>query len=124
MYIIHVYRCKDVFKAVGNDDIDDYINSLKACEIDTITRAKFKRRLVEITNEVIKFEKLLAVAKPGDFDMTKWRADLETRISQPPIEAPKPAKKIIPKQEIKEPEPDKPKIKVNRHFIDLSKISS
>lgn len=116
MYIIHVYRCKDVFKAVGNDDIDDYINSLKACEIDTITRAKLKRRLAEITNELVKFEKLLVVAKPGDFDVAKWRADQESRIMQivqhPHLQTqqqsvvPKP--KPPPKQEIKEVEAETP----------------
>lgn len=93
------FRCKDVFKAVGNDDIDDYISSLKACEIDTITRAKLKRRLVEIGNEIVKFEKLLSVAKPSDFDANKWRADVEERAKQgvtqaPPAPPPKPPSAI------------------------------
>lgn len=62
---------------MNNDDVDEYINSLKVCEIDTITRAKFKRRLVELGNQVIKFEKLLVIAKPADFDLEKWKVDLD-----------------------------------------------
>lgn len=75
-----------------------------------------KRRLAEITNELVKFEKLLVVAKPGDFDVAKWRADQESRIMQivqhPHLQnqqqsvAPKP--KPPPKQEIKEVEAETP----------------
>jgi hypothetical protein len=77
-------KCKDVSKAVENDDVDAYIRTLKlGNQIDTITRAKFRRRLVEIKNELIKLDKLLKVAKPPGFDSAKWKADLEKEVSLP-----------------------------------------
>jgi hypothetical protein len=66
-------KCRDVIKAVNEDDLDAYIRSLKVGTLDTVTRARFKKRLAEIKNEVIKFDKLLSVAKPSKFDCVKWK---------------------------------------------------
>lgn len=73
-------KCKAVFKAVQEDDLDSYIESLKVGTIDTVTRAKFKRRLVEIKMEINKLDKMLNVAKPKDFDAKKWKKDLEDKL--------------------------------------------
>lgn len=70
-------KCKHVVKAILDDDVDSYIQSLKqGYELDTVTRAKYRKRIVEIKNEIVKKEKLLNVAKPADFDYTKWRNEI------------------------------------------------
>ena len=75
-------KCKDVCKAISDDDVDSYIRSLKmGNSIDTITRAKYRRRLVEIKNELVKLDKLLNVAKPVNFDVAKWKQDVEALVS-------------------------------------------
>jgi hypothetical protein len=76
--------CKDVSKAIAEDDVDAYIRSLKIVgnQIDTITRAKLRRRLVEIKNEIIKLEKLLLKAKPSTFDVAKWKDDLDNDLKR------------------------------------------
>lgn len=68
--------CKDVFKAISEDDVDAYIESLKVGTIDTVTRAKYKRRLVELNAEQVRVEKLLSVAKSSSFDTNKWKQEL------------------------------------------------
>ena len=54
-------KCKAVMKAVQDDDLDSYIESLKVGTIDTVTRAKMKRRLVEINSEIHKLGDCLNV---------------------------------------------------------------
>jgi pSer/pThr/pTyr-binding forkhead associated (FHA) protein len=66
-------KCKEVSKAIADDDIDAYIRSLKVGTIDTVTRAKMKRRVVEINTELTRLEKLLNIAKPLGFDYAKWK---------------------------------------------------
>ena len=51
--------CKAAMKAVQDDDLDSYIESLKVGTIDTVTRAKMKRRLVEINSELHKLGQFL-----------------------------------------------------------------
>jgi pSer/pThr/pTyr-binding forkhead associated (FHA) protein/predicted transcriptional regulator len=78
-------KCKQVFKAVEEDDLDAYISSLKTgVNIDTVTRAKLKKRLAELNAELNRLEKLLSVAKPSSFDAAKWKQDLQNKLK--PIE--------------------------------------
>lgn len=70
-------KCKEVIKAINEDDLDAYINSLKAgTQLDTVTRAKLKKRLAEVSSEIAKLEKLLNMAKPSHFDVKKWKDKL------------------------------------------------
>lgn len=70
-------KCKEVIKAINDDDLDAYINSLKAgTQLDTVTRAKLKKRLAEVGSEIVKLEKLLNMAKPSTFDVKKWKDTL------------------------------------------------
>ncbi len=78
---IKLEKCKAVFKAVQDDDLDSYIESLKVGTIDTVTRAKLKRRLVEIKMEINKLEKLMKVAKTKEFDTQKWIKDFEAKLT-------------------------------------------
>jgi hypothetical protein len=73
-------KCKKIVKAVSDDDIDAYINSLKTTEssIDALTRAKMKKRLAEVKNEMVRLEKLCKVAKSKEFDLKKWIEELKT----------------------------------------------
>jgi hypothetical protein len=57
------------------------ILSFQVGTIDTITRAKMKRRLVELKNDFSRLEKLVKVAKPSTFDLIKWKSDLQNEIS-------------------------------------------
>lgn len=76
-------KCKAVVKAINDDDVDSYIQSLKqGSELDTVTRAKYRKRVVEIKNEIFKKEKLLNVAKPSDFDQIKWKNDILDEIKK------------------------------------------
>lgn len=71
-------KCKDVSKAINEDDVDSYIRSLKmGNKIDTVTRAKMRRRLVELKAELTKLDKLLNAAKPSGFDVQKFKDELE-----------------------------------------------
>ena len=96
-------QCKDVIKAVNEDDLDAYIRSLKVGTLDTVTRAKFKKRLVEIVNELSKLEKLLKVAKPSGFDILKWKESVhnELRNREPEVATrpASPSKRVAPVQE-------------------------
>jgi len=78
---VKLEKCKAVFKAVQDDDLDSYIESLKVGTIDTVSRAKFKRRLIEIKMEISKLEKLMKVAKTKDFDTQKWIKDFEAKLT-------------------------------------------
>ena len=99
-------QCKDVSKAIADDDVDSYIKSLKlGNQIDTITRAKLRRRLVEIKNELLKLDKLLNVAKPPGFDVLKWKADLEKEVVQQ--ETKKLDETVVLAEKKKEPEINK-----------------
>ncbi|CAF0756949.1 unnamed protein product [Brachionus calyciflorus] len=70
-------KCKNVIKAISDDDVDSYIQSLKqGSELDTVTRAKYRKRLVEMKNEILKKEKLINVAKPASFDYITWKNEL------------------------------------------------
>lgn len=73
-------KCKSVFNALKDDDLDAYIESLKVGTMDTVTRAKLKRRLVECKMELVKMEKLLSVAKPKDFSIESWKQDIEAKL--------------------------------------------
>ena len=54
---------RSVIKAVQYDDFDAYIRSLKSGNaLDTMTR------LLDLGQEIVKCEKLLAVAQPHGFD--------------------------------------------------------
>jgi hypothetical protein len=85
-------KCKKIVKAVSEDDIDAYINSLKTTEssIDALTRAKMKKRLAEVKNEMIRLEKLCKVAKPKEFDLNKWVEDLRKSFNSTSKPPPKP----------------------------------
>ena len=96
--------CKSVFKAVEEDDLDSYIQSLKVGTIDTVTRAKMKRRLVEINAEISRNDKLMRVAKPNSFDIEKWKNDLieelnKKKVPQQITQIQKTEKNIDDKQE-------------------------
>jgi pSer/pThr/pTyr-binding forkhead associated (FHA) protein len=72
-------KCKNIINAVQNDDVDAYINFLKIRDnnkLDTITRTKLKRRIIDINQEFIKIDKFLNLAKPCGFDLVKWKVDL------------------------------------------------
>lgn len=76
-------KCRAVVKAINDDDVDSYIQSLKqGSELDTVTRAKYRKKVVEIKNEIIKKEKLLNVAKPLDFDQIKWKNSIVDEIKK------------------------------------------
>jgi len=78
-------KCKEVSKAIADDDIDAYIRSLKVVgTIDTVTRAKMKRRVVEIKTELTRLEKLLHIAKPLGFDYEKWRNEFSQNFEDKP----------------------------------------
>jgi len=110
---VKVEKCKAVFKAVAEDDLDSYIESLKVGAIDTVTRAKLKRRLAELKMELNKLDKLLAVAKPKDFSIEEWKLKinqnlLTNQVEQMETEPIKvteevPASKIELPEKIKEP---------------------
>ena len=68
-------KCKGVIKAVEEDDLDSYIESLKVSSVDTVSRAKMKRRLVELNAEIARADKLIRVAKPSGFDLEKYKSD-------------------------------------------------
>jgi hypothetical protein len=53
---------------------------LKVGTLDTVTRAKLKRRLVECKMELIKLEKLLEIAKPREFRVDVWKQDIEAKL--------------------------------------------
>ena len=68
-------------KAVEDDDLDSYIESLKVGNsLDTLTRARMKKRTVEIDNELIKFEKMLNICKPSSFDVNKWKSEVSNQL--------------------------------------------
>ncbi|RNA15432.1 Kanadaptin [Brachionus plicatilis] len=76
-------KCKNVVKAISDDDVDSYIQSLKqGSQLDTVTRARHRKRVVEIKNEIIKKEKLLNVAKPIGFDYTEWKNEIVDKIKK------------------------------------------
>lgn len=92
-------KCKAVFKAVAEDDLDSYIESLKVGAIDTVSRAKLKRRLAELRMELNKLDKLLAVAKPKDFSVEEWTMKISEGL-------------VMNKKEEMESEPIKVQLKV------------
>ena len=73
-------KCKAISKAVNDADLDSYIESLKVGTLDTVTRAKLRRRLVEIKMELNRLDKLLNVAKPKDFNAESWKAGLINKL--------------------------------------------
>ena len=76
-------KCKNIVNAVQSDDVDAYIHYLKIRDnnkLDTITRMKLKRRVIDINQELIKLDKLLNLAKPGCFDLNKWKIELVDEI--------------------------------------------
>lgn len=71
--------CRSVIKAVQDDDLDAYISSLKSGNtLDTMTRTRLKRRLLDLNQEIVKCEKLLAVALPHGFDLNKWKYEVRS----------------------------------------------
>lgn len=100
-------KCKKIVKAVSDDDIDAYINSLKTTEssIDALTRAKMKKRLAEVKNEMIRLEKLCKVAKPKEFDLNKWVEELKRGFNaqQPPSKSDEDSSKKLNKEETTKP---------------------
>lgn len=122
-------KCKSVFNALKDDDLDAYIESLKVGTMDTVTRAKLKRRLVECKMELVKMEKLLNVAKPKDFNIESWKKDIEEKLKDHlSIDVkPKPAiKKPELKQEDNEPkavEPDQVSVSKDKTSIVEKKVN-
>lgn len=99
-------KCREVMKAIDEDDVDSYIESLKVgADLDTITRAKMKKRLVEIGSEVKKLEKLLNVSKPAGFDAEKWKSEVVNQMKHlaRPVEV-EVKKEVLDKPKLRETE--------------------
>jgi hypothetical protein len=111
---IKLEKCKEVIKAINEDDLDAYIRSLKAesVSLDTVTRARFKKRLVEISNELIKLEKLLNVAKPSSFDTKNWKEDVQNELKN--ANNIQQQRKVQDKKRLEEEEKAKQKIEEDR----------
>lgn len=102
-------KCKSVFNALKDDDLDAYIESLKVGTMDTVTRAKLKRRLVECKMELVKMEKLLNIAKPKEFNIESWKQDIEAKLKdhlsldvkpKPLIKQPEAKEEVIEPKEV------------------------
>lgn len=120
-------KCKEISKAIDDDDIDAYINSLKTCELDTITRAQLRRRVVEITNQIGKCEKLLKVAKPSGFEIAKWKQEIENEtkanLNQPKPDEKTPVPKIEPpKVEVPKTPAPNTDVKMDQHSKESKEI--
>ncbi len=116
-------KCKAVMKAVEDDDLDSYIESLKVGNgLDTLTRAKMKKRTVEINNELTKLEKLLNICKPPGFDINKWKEEvnnqLETYLTKPEIKIKEEIKQVEIQSEIKPKSPLPPTVDVSQASSD------
>ena len=103
-------KCKAVMKAVEDDDLDSYIESLKVGNgLDTLARAKMKKRTVEINNELAKLEKLLNICKPPGFDTNKWKTEvnnqLEATLTKPEIKIKEEIKQVEIQSNIKPKSP-------------------
>lgn len=103
-------KCRAVMKAVEDDDLDSYIESLKVGTLDTLTRAKMKKRLVEISSELKKLDKLLNISKPPGFDAAKWKNEITNQLLNE-------HKKIEPeiKQQVEQ------EIKVEEPIVEITK---
>jgi hypothetical protein len=109
-------KCKTIMNAVQNDDLDAYVQSLKAnasTKIDSVTRTKLKRRLLDINNDLKSVEKLIKLAKPPSFDLVKWKNDVQNmRFDEKPVSAMKIESEIASTKPIIErevlPQPIKP----------------
>jgi hypothetical protein len=107
---IKIEKCKNIVNAVNADDVDAYIYHLKQRDnnkLDTITRMKLKRRAIDINHELIKLDKLLNLAKPGGFDLIKWKLDTVNEIKS--LKENSNVKEEINEELLKEP-PPMPKI--------------
>lgn len=83
------------------DEVDLYIRQLKQGEkVNIKVKWEWKKRLLEIENEERQWVKLLKVCKPKEFEIPKWREEIQTnakeKLKEKKVKLPLPSRSLPP----------------------------
>lgn len=83
------------------DEVDLYIRQLKQGEkVNMKVKWEWKKRLLEMENEERQWVKLLRVCKPKEFEIPKWREEIQTnakeKLKEKKVKLPLPSRSLPP----------------------------